>query len=85
MAENNVFSLEDEDCGNIFITQESNSDSKLMVQDEESDLEFDSVFGISASDFQSPCVSMVKPSENIYSDISDADDFEQLTDKTIRK
>ena len=58
-----VFSLEEDDGNELFLTQSSNSDKQVNPN-----------FGIlgDSSDFSSPCVSLVRP---VYEDISE-DEFE---------
>ena len=69
------FSLEDDDCSQLFITQSSNNSNKVIGR-EDSDEE--SVFGgsflgIKGTDFASPNVSVLgMPS--CYSDISDPEE-----------
>ena len=65
-----VFSLEDDDGDNLFITQESRSD---RINDQ-----VQPILG-NSTDFQSPCVSLTSQISNtsaVYEDISDDDAFE---------
>ena len=65
-----VFSLEDEDYGDMFITQSSDISN---VNSQKSEIIGDPM------DFTSPCSSLVTGGNitgNQYSDISDADDFD---------
>ena len=64
-----VYSLEDEDCNDLFITQQSPSDKSDKISGE---MSANKVLN-DPMDFQSPCVSLVGNSQ-IYSDISD-DEF----------
>ena len=80
-----VFSLEDDDCNDLFITQSSNSDeSAEKVSNNVQILGKD-------TDFSSPLCSIVsgsKPAEAQYSDISDEEDFQipssQMNNMTTR-
>ena len=77
--EEQVFSLEDEDYGNMFITQESGNNENLIGNLDNSDNEGEFFLGVKATDFASPCVSQVTSHQNaMYSDISDAEDFENF-------
>ena len=74
-----VFSLEEEECGGLFLTQQSNINEGDEQEDENSGENGDdkSFFGLSASDFTSPCVSLVGrnvPNVPQYSDISEGDE-----------
>ena len=75
MAENlDLFSLEDEDISQLFITQEpkQNVMELLDKSDEEMDMEDSNYFlGVAETDFQSPCRSIFGQAVPIYSDISD--------------
>ena len=69
-----TFSLEDEDIGNLFITQEpSQNVEKMRINEEE---EEDSIFEISGNDFSSPCVSLIRHKENYCPEVSDVSDGE---------
>ena len=76
MAEGvNVFSLEDDDYNELFITQvpKDNVDVNKCNDEESGDM----FFGVAKDDFQSPCSSLINRNEpTIYSDISDADVFQ---------
>ena len=78
-----VCSLEDDDYGNLFITQETSNVDNIVQNMDKSDDENDSVFGIDAMDFSSPNVSVVKGHNAMYSDISDVEDFEPNDEKQM--
>ena len=63
-----VFSLEDDDGNDLFITQSSTLDKDLSQNN--------SILGDSAN-FSSPCVSIIPGVSAHYSDISD-DDFQDI-------
>ena len=68
MAENmDLFSLEDDDCSQLFITQEPKQNIENM------DINDGMFLGIAKTDFSSPCASLVSK-DSIYSDISNAED-----------
>ena len=71
------FSLEDEDMGDLFLTQNS---SNLDKEEEKEDNENEEFLGLSAMDFSSPCVSLIPQVEKSshYSDISDDDDMFEM-------
>ena len=74
-----VFSLEDEDYGNMFITQESSNSDTLQNFKDKSDDEDEFFLRVKTTDFASPCVSQVMPLKDLmYSDISDCEDFENF-------
>ena len=82
MADFNVFSLEDDDVGDMFITQTpSVNDGEVGESEKVEDLmEFSdkSQMGLQCNDFSSPCVSLLSKKKiegAVYSDISD-DDFD---------
>ena len=54
-----VFSLEDDDYGNMFITQESSQYEDLVEKEDKIDNEDGLFLGLSQSDFSSPCVSVL--------------------------
>ena len=60
------FSLEDDDCRELFITQSSGCDNSGV-----------NLVGLldNPSDFHSPCKSLITGNVMQYSDISDEDDF----------
>ena len=62
-----VFSLEEDDCPELFITQSGSSDQNNGSINEYND----SILG-DGLDFKSPCASLVRP---VYSDISEDEDF----------
>ena len=69
-----TFSLEDDDFGDLFITQSSSNDNGNTLQEEK---DGDTFLGLNQSDFQSPCSSVrsnLNVSETQYSDISDFED-----------
>ena len=68
------FSLEDDDYGDLFITQSSNDNGGSRLIQESS--ENDKFLGLNAGDFQSPCTSLVKSHlhSSQYSDISDCEE-----------
>ena len=77
--EREVFSLEDDDYGDLFITQQSSNDQNIKSNLDKSEEEDGLFLGIETSDFKSPCLSVVSPLKNaMYSDISDAEDFEDI-------
>ena len=57
-TEMDVFSLKEDDCGGLFLTQQSNGNVQEVKKDEESDMEV-SFLGVRNDDFQSPCVLLV--------------------------
>ena len=79
MMDQEVFSLEDDDYGNMFITQETNNSENLVNKLDKS-YDEDRVFlGVNESDFAMPCLSIVKPVLNaMYSDISDDEDIDDF-------
>ena len=67
-----LFSLKDDDFGDLFMTQKDNSNVLNDGINHEEDMEV--FLGNSNVDFQSPCVSLVggaKVNEGMYLDISD--------------
>ena len=69
-----TFSLEDEDTGNLFITQEpSKSEEKMRINEEERGYYF---LEYLANDFTSPCVSPVGHKENYCPEVTDVSDGE---------
>ena len=68
-----IFSLEDDDCSQLFITQEPKDKiADVLENSSENSYISDGVFlGIAENEFASPCVSLLKPKNDaIYSDIS---------------
>ena len=67
-----VFSLENDDASQLFITQSSNNDNRGDESEEDMDTGvLSSTFlGVAPTDFQSPCVSLIAHNGN-YSDISE--------------
>ena len=70
-----VFSLEEEEGGFLFLTQQSKKDEELEAMEESCGEE--DFLGLDVMDFQSPCVSVVREKgyQPDFSDISD-DDFD---------
>ena len=66
-----MFSLEDEEGNNLFITQESSEKIEEVVHSDSSE----NFLGIDPMDFKSPCASFVADHSSLYqnefSDISD--------------
>ena len=66
------FSLEDDDYGDMFITQNSKDNIEIVPDDDNSNKEL--FLGLLKNDFSSPCLSLLKgqsDSSHQYSDISD--------------
>ena len=63
-----TYSLEEEDMGDMFLTQQPRESSEKRV-------ESDTFLGLDAADFSSPCVSLIREREACaqYSDISDGE------------
>ena len=73
-----LFSLEDDDYGDLFITQESSKSSEMPLDMDKSCDESELFLGVEPADFKSPCLSQVGPIRNpMYSDISDDEVFEE--------
>ena len=70
-----LFSLEEDDGNDLFITQESSYDRNNLQN-------CDKYLGKDATDFQSPCVSVIDKFKLQYSDISD-DDFMDIPSSQI--
>ena len=69
-----VFSLEEEEGNDLFVTQQPREVVYSVSNHQEKDESEGSFLGLDVSDFASPCVSLVKPNEAMeYSDISDAE------------
>ena len=84
MAEGgDIYSLEEEECSQMFITQEPKDSIKdLLEKSGENEVQMEtSLFGIPGNDFGALCVSMVDVNQNVYSDISN-DDF---TNEPVKK
>ena len=67
-----TFSLEDDDYGDMFITQSSKDNDEIVPDDDNSNKEL--FLGLLKIDFSSPCSSLLKDqsdSSHQYSDISD--------------
>ena len=73
-----TFSLEDEDMSGLFITQESSQSVDNF--DENNDEELDSILGVAADDFGSPCISLLPQSENYSPEVSDISDDDKEFD-----
>ena len=69
-----MYSLEDDDCSELFITQSTNDSimDEMELSQRPSVL---NIFGSDGTDFQSPCTLLVNRNKPIYEDISD-DDFD---------
>ena len=71
-----LLSLEDYECSQLFITQEPKENiTDLLNRSDDKVEEKDELFlGIAANDFQSPCLSLIKTNNDaMYSDISDVE------------
>ena len=71
-----LFSLEDEECSQLFITQESKSSVSSNIGENDGKV-MDSMtnfLGMLPYDFTSPTKSLLIK-DSVYSDISDAEDF----------
>ena len=86
-----VFSLEEEECGGLFLTQNSrnhNGESEEFANKEDKSRE-DNFFGMDPFDFTSPCVSMIcrnTERNTLYSDISDDEkDFQNPANDTEQR
>ena len=79
-----LFSLEDDDCSQLFITQQpSQNICEIMDKSwDNNDSGNETFLGLSADDFNSPCVSLANKSDlqGKYLDISDAEDFCEYKD-----
>ena len=75
MSDINLFSLEEDDVGEMFLTQQCRETYNEDEQMEES-VGDGSFLGLDPMDFESPNVSLVANSKPVYSDISEAEDFE---------
>ena len=77
-----MYSLEDEDCSQLFITQEPKENIADLCDKSFQNMDVDGLFSANERIMQ-PCVSMfAKPKSNgdaIYSDISDAEDFKKCS------
>ena len=73
-----MFSLEDDDANELFITQESKENLLDKLQEsEKSDLS--GLLGIDSMDFASQCSSLRQGVQMHYSDISDDEAFENCS------
>ena len=81
-----MFSLEDDDYGDMFITQEANISQDLAGDFNKSDDEDALFLGVKVSDMGTPCTSIVKPLKNpMYLDISDDEDLADFQIPCSRK
>ena len=81
-----MFSLEDDNYGNMFITQESSKSENLLDELDESDKDSNLFCGVRENDFQSPVVSKVNVIQNpMYSDISEDKVFEDFHIQSSQK
>ena len=80
-----MFSLEEDDNEGLFLTQQPREVSESEICEAEVG-ENTQVFGIDGLDFTSPNVSVIRGASAEYSDISDADDFqeENNSDTSVR-
>ena len=62
-----VFSLEEEDANELFITQKA----KGVCDNEEFSDENNNILGLDVMDFRSPCVSIIRPKEAYSPECSD--------------
>ena len=77
--ESEVFSLEDDDYGDMFITQSGGQSDNLCNEVEKSNKESGLFLGLEETNFSTPCVSQFKSVHNpVYSDISDDKVFEDI-------
>ena len=76
MADLNVFSLEDDDCPELFITQSCSNN--VSVQEEVDNFDLDMVFGENADDFKLANVPILGEAGMQFSEISDSEVFEEL-------
>ena len=77
MAENmDIFSLEDDDCIQLFITQLSQNDSGFIncANDSNNQDKSEKFIGLNPTDFTSLVTSLLHR-DSVYSDISDDDEF----------
>ena len=86
MSDFNLFSLEEDDeIGNLFITQEpSHSVSEVVDVSKENESNNREFLGVNQSDFASPCSSLLNK-EFQYSDISDDEVFDKKEDTRVEK
>ena len=71
--------MEDDDCGELFITQEPLQSKNLAPELQENESEISescqNLGGVDMMDFTSPCVSYMNDKVSMYEDISDSEDF----------
>ena len=82
-----MFSLEDNNFGDLFNTQSSNS-YQYKVKSDQNDMEVDEelFLGVNETDMSSPCMSLVaSKAVNQYSDISDWEESEETIGKINEK
>ena len=70
-----LYSLEEDECNELFITRTSSADgyNKDKIEMHNAEDSHKSFLGVAHMDFQSPCSSLVGEKQ-MYSDISDAED-----------
>ena len=68
-----VFSLEEDDGNELFITQEQKD---LCVKEDKVDDQSDTFLGVDVMDFQSPCSSVLKRTDKYQPEFSDISDGE---------
>ena len=75
-----IFSLEEDECNDLFITQDPKGfvNAGINLPSSNGDSNDGMLLGLSVNDFQSPCSSLINRKESgIYSDISSDDgDFQ---------
>ena len=79
-----MFSLEDDECNDLFITQ-TPYEKLDLTQNDGGETSKSGCLGLASDDFKSPCSSILL-SQPQYSDISDDDvmDFETVDSSQIR-
>ena len=78
-----VFSLEDDGCNELFITQESKQKEECNVSENVG--ESGEFLGIDPFDFQSPCTSVHKSEATYQPQYSDVSDEESTSEMVIDK
>ena len=74
--EQEIFSLEDDDYGDMFITQSGGNNQNLATELDKSSKDDVLFLGLEQADFTSPCVSQFKSVHDpSYSDISGEEDL----------
>ena len=75
-----LLSLEDEECSQMFMTQEESHGNVENLMDKSGENSDNNLFlGMFEDDFSSPCVSLVDSYLLMYSDITDDKVFEKKT------